>query len=185
MNIRVSRRTLRWIKRITLTLILVLAATLGLFALGRSITPRTAEGRPILFSPAVRAAEMYRAHVVDWVARLDQIDRNLAQLLEDGADLYEQSIQAESAIDQILRLGQEVDLTSAPTALAELRQATTQMSWAYLTAAQTAAAMVNAPAVENQQIALQSLDKARLTLAVVKQSRWLMADDGQIRSDKR
>ena len=185
MNIRVSRRTLRWIKRIALGLIVIGAMTVGLYLLGHSITPRTAEGRPILFSPAVRAAEMYRAHVVDWVARLDQIDRNLVQLLEDGADLYEQSMQAESAIDQVLRLSQEVDLTSAPTALAELRQAVTQMSLAYLTAAQTAAAMVNAPTVENRQTALQSLDKARQTLVVVKQSRWLMADDGQIRSDKR
>jgi hypothetical protein len=184
MNIRVSRRTLRWIKRITLGLIVIGATTAGLYLVGYSITPRTAEGRPILFSPAVRAAEMYRAHVVDWAARLDQIDRGLDQLLNGSADLYEQSMQAESAIDQILRLSQEVDLTSAPTALAELRQATTQMSLAYLTAAQTAAAMINAPTVENRQTAQQSLDEARQALTVVRQSRWLTADDGQIRSNK-
>lgn len=185
MNIRVSRRTLRWIKRIALGRLVIGTATAGLYLLGRSITPRTAEGRPILFSPAVRAAEMYRTHVVDWVARLDQIDRNLTQLLADGADLYEQSVQAETAIDQMLRLSQEVDLTSAPTALAELRQTSTQMSLAYLAAVQTIAAMINAPTVENRQTATQALDEARQSLAVVKQSRWLMADNSQLRSDKR
>ncbi|HEY4721498.1 MAG TPA: hypothetical protein VII92_06600, partial [Anaerolineae bacterium] len=60
MNIRVSRRTLRWIKRSGMSVIVVLAATFGLFALGRSSTLRTVEGRPLLYSPAVRATEKYR-----------------------------------------------------------------------------------------------------------------------------
>jgi len=60
MNIRVSRRRLRWIKRSGLSLIVVLAATLGLFALGRSSTLRTVEGRPLLYSPVVRHGEVSR-----------------------------------------------------------------------------------------------------------------------------
>ena len=184
MNIRVSRRTLRWIKRITLGLIAISTATVGLYLLGRSSTPCTIEGRPILLSPAVRMAEIYRTHVVDWVALLDQIDHGLDQLLNGSADLYEQSTQAETTIDQALRLSQEVDLTSAPTALAELRQAATQLSLAYLTAAQSAATLINAPTVENRQIATQSLAEARQTLVIIKQSRWLRVDEGQFQSDR-
>lgn len=173
MNIRVSRRTLRRVKRITLSLIVVLTATFGLFALGRSITPRAATGKPILYSPAVRAAETYRAQVAAWVAQFEQLNGSLTGLMDADGDLYEQSGWANSAIELALRLAQEIELTSAPTALAELRQMVLPISRDYLAAAQAVAALINAPTPENQQAAAQTIEQARQSLVVLQHNRWL------------
>ncbi len=174
MNIRISRRRLRWIKRSVTSLIVVLAATLGLFALGRSSTLRTAEGRPLLYSPVVRATEQYRVQVVAWVDQFKQLDHDLTGLLEPGSDLYEQSVKANGVLDQATQLAQATELTTAPAALAELRQMVQPVSQSYLTAAQAAATLINAPTPENQQTAAQTIEQARQALDVVQHSRWLI-----------
>lgn len=177
MNIRVSRRTLRWIKRIALGLVVIVVATAGLYVLGRSITPRTATGRPILFSPAVRAAETYRAQVEAWAVQFDQLSGELANLLDTGGDLYEQSIRANAALEQALRLAQETELTSSPVALAELRQMARQAGRDYVSAAQAVAALINAPTQARLVAAVQLIDQAQNALVVVERSRWLMAPE--------
>ena len=181
MNIRVSRRRLRRIKRSGMSLIVVLAATFGLFGLGRSSTLRTVEGRPLLYSPAVRATEKYRVQVVAWVDQFKQLDHDLTGLLETSGDLYEQSIRANGALDQATRLAQEIEFTSAPTVLAELRQIMQPVSQSYLTAAQAAATLINAPTPENQQAAAQTSEQARLALDGVQQSRWLTSVTGTVK----
>ena len=60
MEFRISRRTLRRVARWLGGIGAVLAVTIGLYALGLSLTPRTDRGRPILYSPAVRAALTYQ-----------------------------------------------------------------------------------------------------------------------------
>ena len=172
MNIRVSRRTLRWIKRVTLGLIVIGIVTVGLYLLGRSITPRTAEGRPILFSPAVRAAETYRAQVMVWVVQFEQLNGSLAGLLDTTGDLYEQSARVNSALEQALKLAQDIELISAPTALAELRQMVRSIGQDYLAAAQAVATLINAPTPENQQAAAQTLEQAHQSLLVLQDNRW-------------
>ena len=173
MNIRVSRRTLHWFKRTMLSLIIIASATFGLYLLGRSITPRTAEGRPILFSPAVRAAEIYRGQVMAWVAQFEQLNGSLAGLLDTTGDLYEQSTGINSVLEQALRLAQDIELISAPTALAELRQMVKSIGQDYLAAAQAVAALINAPTPENQQAAAQAIEQARQSLTALQHNRWL------------
>jgi hypothetical protein len=53
MDVRISRRTLRRVTRGLIVMSAVLAVTVGLYATGLRLTPRTERGRPILYSPAV------------------------------------------------------------------------------------------------------------------------------------
>jgi hypothetical protein len=54
MELRISRRTLRRVTRGLVVIGVVLAVTVGLYAIGLRLTPRTERGRPILYSPAAR-----------------------------------------------------------------------------------------------------------------------------------
>jgi hypothetical protein len=179
MRIRVSRRALRQLLRWAMALTVGLAVTAGFFCVGRAVTPRTADGRPILYSPAVRAAGEYRARVVEWVGRFEQIDQALTSLLAGGTDLYEQNAQAGTAIDQATLLAQDIELTAVPAALADLRQTASRVSLQYLGAAQAAAALVNAPTPENRQAAQQVLAVAQQDFGALRQSRWLTTTGSQ------
>lgn len=177
MSIRISRRRLRQFGYGVLAILVTLGVTLGLYAIGLQITPRTVAQRPILYSPAVRAALEYRGRVADWLMTLDQIDRNLARLIaetsgERNGDLYDQSVRAEETIDRCVRLAQDTALVSAPTALADLRQQVIAVSLTYVTAGQAVSILINAPTVENRTAAEASVQDAREALATVRSSRW-------------
>ncbi len=63
-NLRVSRPTLRRMARSLALFVALLAATAGVYVIGLRITPRTERQRPILYSPAVRAALDYRSRAI-------------------------------------------------------------------------------------------------------------------------
>lgn len=177
MNVRMSRRKLRLFGYGVSTVLAVLGATVGLYVVGLQITPRTVAQRPILYSPAVRAALDYRSRVGAWLITLDQIDRSLARLIDETSgerygDLYDQSVRAEETIDRSVRLAQDTTLVSAPTALADLRQQVIAASLAYVTAGQAVSVLINAPTVDNQAAAKAALLVAREALATVRSSRW-------------
>ncbi len=177
MRLRLSRRKLRLLGYGALALLAVLGVTIGLYGLGLHITPRTVAQRPILYSPAVRAALDYRSRVSEWLVALDQIDHNLARLIDEtsgerNGDLYDQSVRAEETIDGSVRLAQDTTLVSAPTALADLRQQVIAASLTYVTAGRATSILINAPTVENRAAAGVTLLTAREVLATVRSSRW-------------
>jgi hypothetical protein len=154
-------------------MLIAMGATLGLYGLGRSVTPRTAAGRPILYSPEVRAAEVYRRQVTDQVEQFDQLSQHLTDLLTASGDLYEQSTRVNQALDQAVNLAQAVEVSSVPAIMAELQQMLFSAAQAYLSAAQSVAAWFNAPTPENQQTAAEALAQAQAAVTAVRQSRWL------------
>jgi hypothetical protein len=179
MRIRVSRRKLRLIGQMVLWVAVLCGLTGGLYLIGVNITPRTVGQRPILYSPAVRAAVTYQSRVMGWLADLRQIDQVLDQLVTNSTtDLYTQSARADEALGQVLQIAQAVAVQMAPTSLAEVQRQMTAISLAYHQAAQQAAAFVAAPTPERSAAATEVLQQARDLAHTLEESRWFQAAHG-------
>jgi hypothetical protein len=179
MELRISRRTLRRMTRGLAIVGAVLAVTVGLYAIGLRLTPRTERGRPILYSPAVRAAVAYQSHVMGWLTDLRQIDDVLEQLVTNSTtDLYTQSARADEALGRVLQIAQAVAVQMAPTSLAEVQRQMTAISLAYHQAAQQAAAFVAAPTPDRLAGATADLQQARDLAHTLESSRWFQAAQG-------
>jgi hypothetical protein len=179
MEFQISRRTLRRMTRGLAIVGAVLAVTVGLYAIGLRLTPRTERGRPILYSPAVRAAVAYQSHVMGWLTDLRQIDGVLEQLVTNSTtDLYTQSARADEALGRVLQIAQAVAVQMAPTSLAEVQRQMTAISLAYHQAAQQAAAFVAAPTPDRLNAATADLAQARDLAHTLESSRWFQAAQG-------
>ena len=98
-------------------IVAVVVGALGL--LGWAVSPKAADGRPVLLLPDVRAVETYRVSVVQWVKEWQGLDTAMYDLLasDKDTDLLNQSRKAQAAFDQSVTLAVAVDGASAPTAL--------------------------------------------------------------------
>ncbi len=180
MELRISRRTLTRLVRVVGSLGLLMSITLGLYGLGLSVSPRTEHGRPVLYSPAVRAAVTYQRRVADWLKELDQIGDTLNRLLTDtSADLYSQNSQAEAMLGQTLQIAQAVAGQSAPTALATVASQMTDVSLVYYQAAQSVAAFVAAPSDDQLAAAVNAVDQARGLAQALAENRWVQGNAWQ------
>lgn len=176
MEVRISRRKLGRVARWSGSIGVVLALTLGLYTVGADLTPRTDRGRPILYSPTVRAALTYQARVTGWLADLRQVDGTLDQLVSNSTtDLYTQSSRADEALGQVLWVAQAAAVQIAPTALAEVQRQMVDISLAYHQAAQQVAAFVTAPTPDRLSVALNNLEQARTLMTALEQGRWFQA----------
>ena len=118
MRLKLSKRWLRG----GMIAVLTVVALAGLYFLGDRLTPRDAAGRPLIYSPSVRAAESYRRRVTEWIDEMERLDRRLTALLgadeiTDAAQLYALSDEAESLLSQATGLAEDVAFTPAPPAL--------------------------------------------------------------------
>lgn len=175
MHIRVSRRVLRNAGILT-TVVVVLV---GLFWLGDKMTPRDAQGRPLILSPSVRAAERYRRSVRNWVDRMKTLDDGLNGLLAedsstDPARLYEQSERIERLIEKATALMSDAEFTSPPPALVGLQTQVQAAAEAHFEATQAAAFWVGAPQEDNLRVARGTLQRAREMRRRLEVSRWLL-----------
>ena len=173
-RLRLSRRQLRGAG-----LGLGLAAFLvGCYLLGRGIAPRGGDGRPLLLSPSVRAAEAYRRQALRWLAEMVEVDRGLTALLAqpevtDPAQLYDLSRAAEELVARATDVARDVVFTSAPPALVSLSEQAQTAAGAHLEAAVATARWVGAPQQEGLRQALEALREARGLRAELAASRWL------------
>jgi hypothetical protein len=179
MHIRVSRRVLRN-ARILTTVVVVLV---GLFWLGDEMTPRDAQGRPLILSPSVRAAERYRRSVRNWVDRMKTLDDGLNGLLAedsstDPAKLYEQSERIERLIEKVTALLSDAEFTPPPPALVGLQTWAQTAAEAHFEATQAAAFWLGAPQEDNLRAARGALQRARGMRRSLEASRWLLEQNG-------
>lgn len=177
MHIRISRKALYWTLG-TLTALGLVAC----YFLGDYVTPRDAEGRPLIYSPSVRSAEQYRRSVRRWVDDLAEIDARLEALLGekdvgDPAQLYTLSTRAERLVKDTAVIVQDVEFTAAPPSLVGLHHQAQITADTYFAAAQDAALWVGAPQDENWRIAIETLEEARYLWEQLISIRWLEDDD--------
>lgn len=157
----------------------IVAALVGLYFLGDAATPRGADGRPVLLSPSVRAAEHYRRQAREWTARAGEIEGRLAALLGDAGDvadpvqLYALADQAQRAGRLAEQLAADATFTPAPLALGGLQGQIQAMTTAYLEAARAAGAWVSAPTQELRQAAVEALAAARVQRQAVEEGPWM------------
>lgn len=180
MELQISRRIIKRALRVLGSLSLLLAITLGLYGVGLDMSPRTEQGRPVLYSPAVRAAVTYQRRVARWLMELDQVGDTLSGLLADtGADLYSQNTQAEAALGQTLQIAQAVAVQTAPTALATVARQMTDVSLVYYQAAQLVAAFVAAPSGSQLTFAVNAVEQARSRAQALADNRWVRGNAWQ------
>jgi len=158
-----------------LTVIVVLV---GLYVLGDRMSPRDGEGRPLILSPSVRAAEGYLRSVQKWVGRMKELDDGLSLLLTedssaDPAMLYDQSERVQRLMGQATALLSDAEFTPPPPALVGLQTQAQAAAQAHFEATQAAAFWVGAPQEDNLRAALGALEQAREIRRQLEASRWL------------
>ncbi len=185
MRIRVSGQMLRRIAWV----LGIIGILVGLYYLGNYLTPRGADGRPLILSPSVRKAEAYRRAVLGWVDDMHKMGQGLDELLTqsetgeivDSAQLYDLSRDAQGLVEQAAAVVSDAAFTSPPPALVGLMEKAQIAAGAYYDAAQTAALWVGSPEPQTLQAAVESLGYAREMQKELEASRWLLdsnEDDG-------
>lgn len=175
MRIRLSRRILKRVGKISGMLSLVLAASLGLHTLGRAVTPvPEADQLPVLYAPAVRRTEQYRRQAQAYLADLVEIDRVLAQVVRHPErDVYALSRTAEVGLRTARRVDQAVSLDYPPSTLVSLQRGLQTATTGYLEAAITINTWVGEPTEEHYLTALEALRLARMAYQTVEANPWL------------
>ncbi len=175
MVIRISRRALTG----AAATVLAVAALVGLYFLGRALTPVDGSSRPVLLSPSVWAAEKYRRSVQSWLGRMERLDASLegvlalGENLSDPAALYWASDQAQSLVGAAADLYREVEFSDAPIALLALREQARTAAREYWKAAVACAQWVGAPEEPARKAAMDALEQARREREALERSRWL------------
>lgn len=155
---------------------IALAASLGLYLLGRAVTPtgHVEAGRPVLYSPTVRQMERYRHLVQRTLADLQVVDAELVTLLTGAhTDVYAISQAAQAALKCVTRLDQAALITYAPPALTSLQTSQSNTTGAYLQAALLVNQWVGQPTAPNYTTALDALRLARQAWHVLASNPWL------------
>lgn len=161
------------------------ALALGLIALcylrGDAVTPRDAQGRPLLYSPGVRAAVQYQHALRSWTAEMAALDAQLTVVLGSGdlgdpARLYEVGSAVERLAAQATELAREVVFAIPPPALAGLHDQARQAALAVMDAADLTARWVGAPDEATYRSAVSALGLARSLRVQLEQSRWVSHD---------
>jgi hypothetical protein len=158
--------------------VLTVVALAGLYFLGDRLTPRDAAGRPLIYSPSVRAAESYRRRIKGWIDQMAWLDRRLAALLgadeiTDAAQLYALSDEAESLLSQATGLAEDVAFTPAPPALMGLSALAEESATVHLEAALAVSQWIGAPDVDQLRAALEALRAARSHRRALEESQWV------------
>ena len=142
--------------------------------LGFAVSPRDADGRPVLLLPDVRAVELYRRQVTSWVSYWTGVDETLNEVLNgDVAQLLALSRKAQRAFEQSAALARDVDASESPPALLGLRDLSTQVAADYVGASVAVARWLSAPSTENRVAAEEALAIAREGLASLESNEWI------------
>jgi len=150
----------------------------GLYWLGVLVTPLDADGRPLILSPSLRAAERYRARARGWVERMAEVDGRLDALLmadeEAGSvELYERGREMQAVGEKAASLAGEVQVAEVTVAMFGLREQVKLAADAYLAAAISTSRWLNAPSEAGRREALSLLHSARAQRIDLEENQWL------------
>lgn len=166
-----------WLRRLPRLIGLAAGITLAvlLFGLGYSVSPRAADGRPVLLLPDVRAVEIYRRQSVTWLQAWQALDTELGQIVSgpDTASLLDRSRQAQVDFGTAIDLARAVDGTDAPPALLGLHDQVAGTAQAYVDASVALNRWLSAPSPENRAAADQAYQTAKNNLAGLAANAWL------------
>ena len=178
MEIEIRRDWLTILPRLASLAAVLMVLTL-LTGLGYVASPRTADGRPVLLLPDVRAVEIYRRQAVTWLQAWQVLDMALGQSLSaaDTTGLLDRSRQAQSDFASAIDLARTVDGTEAPPALLGLHDQTAATAQAYVDATVALNRWLSAPSSDNRAAADQAYRAARDNLTQLAANAWLKQED--------
>ncbi len=167
MEVEVKRET------VFVSVVIILMIVFGV--IGYPISPRAANGRPVLLLPDVRAVEQYRRSAAAWAAGWRALDADLRAVLEGAGDaeLLATSRKAQRAFERTMELANSVDATDAPPPLLGLRDQVGAVSSAYVDASVAVLRWVSAPSPENKSAAETALTNAASAMGVLGENEWI------------
>lgn len=173
-HLRLSKRLIRSVG-ITLAVIAFLVAC---YLIGDALTPRDAQGDPLIFSPTVRNTEMYQRAAIRWAQEMSAVDDGLVALLAqdnltDPAQLYAAGDKAQRLVDRAAAVVRGAEFTAAPPALVGLSEQSKATANAYLQAALATTRWIGAPTPEDRRATNELLLQARAARQTLETSRWL------------
>jgi hypothetical protein len=174
-KLTLSRRTLRRVARGAGIAVGCVVLFVGLYLLGRQVTPAGAT-RPVIYSPSVRRTEGYRRRARAWLGQLSALDEELvAVATSNRVDVYALSEAGNVSLDKALRLSQAVSLVYPPASLVSLQNGLQEAADLYLDAAVAVNLWVGEPTPESYFASLEAIRLARHTRTAVEANPWLAA----------
>ncbi len=166
MELELSRRAARrWA---------IIATVILLGICGRTVTPVDGSGEPLVLSPAYVATVRYLQTAQQWVSRLEQVDIDLAAVMEEQGNFYQQGRNAERAFESAASIAREIAQAQTPPALAAVQETFAHCAAAYVQVARAVLVYVSAPTEENRQVVNQEMEVSRTTLEVCQEALWAM-----------
>ncbi len=157
--------------------LLAVSLMVVLAGIGYGVTPRVADGRPVLLLPDVHAVETYRRQAVRWVEAWHDLDTHLRSSLTDtSGELLEQSRLAQSDFETAVELARQVDGLEAPPALFGLRDQAAQTATAYVDATAALNRWLSAPSEENRAALDEADQRAFGALTMIQSNEWITGD---------
>jgi hypothetical protein len=175
MRVKLSRRTLKRLLRITVLVVGFVGISIGLYHLGRRVTPLS-HGEPVIYSPSVRRTETYRRQIKTWVADARAVDACIVALLTEdqtNANVYRLSDGAQECLEEAVRLAQAISLKLPPVSLLNLQEGVQATADLYLEAALHLNSWVGEPTEERYLLTLEAVRVARAARVTVENNPWL------------
>lgn len=157
--------------------LLVVSLMVVLGGLGYRVSPRAADGRPMLLLPNVRSVETYRRQAVRWVGDWRELDEHIRSMLtRTSGELLEQSRLAQSDFETAVELARQVDRQDAPPAVFGLRDQAAQTATAYVDATAALNRWLSAPSEENRAALDETYQRASNALTAIQANKWIAGD---------
>lgn len=146
-----------------------------LILVGVIASPRDADMRPLLLSPAVQETLIYQNAARRWSNQFQELDSSISMVLEGsfGNDLYSKAEKVNRALGDATRLYKEIERQETPSAALPLRSILVDTASAYLDAARATLLWATAGNNENKNTADTALNAARAHLKELEASSWL------------
>lgn len=154
--------------------VLLLVFALIFSAVGYFVSPQAEDGKPILLLPEVRQMETYRRSANRWIQNFRDLHSQIATVAANQqADLFSQSREAQNALQQAVRLAQEIDRTAFPPSAVSLHNDLAATSITYLEAARKMMVWVGAPQETNRSQLDIAVVTARQSYETLEKNKWL------------
>lgn len=175
MEIELHRNWVKVLPRLIVMLAALMVLT-GLYGLGYVVSPRMADGRPVLLLPDVRAVDVYRRQAVAWLQAWRSLDTGLQAVLNaPDSGLLEQSRKAQASFEAAIQLARAVDATDTPPTLLGLHDQVAQTATAYVDASVALNRWLSAPSSDNRTAADQAYQAASGQLTQLEANAWLQS----------
>jgi len=152
----------------------LLLAALVLGSIGYFVTPKGQSGQVLVYSPGVKAVQDYKNDAEKWKNEINLTRGKFPEILQsNNLGIYERTQEAQEIFTSLYSLDQEINNSTAPLALQELKGVLLDTTEAYLQAAQSLLQWANSPTEENLQKTNDLLTAADQALSNLENSQWI------------